>query len=175
MIVTTLLQPCYNLVTWYKSPRVWSSCYCCQVMHGADWDVTWLQRDFGIYIVNLFDTGQASRVLGLPKYSLAFLLDYCCKVQADKQYQLADWRIRSAAVRPLLTAPTLSYPVPSLYPVEQIKYVRSTEVWLYSHASDEYLKMYSLAIYNSSGKSSKMDMCGYMKHDWHISSTGRYM
>ena len=69
--------------------------FCCKVMHGADWDVQWLQRDFGIYVVNLFDTGQASRVLNLPRYSLSFLLQYCCNVQADKQYQLADWRIRS--------------------------------------------------------------------------------
>lgn len=29
-----------------------------QVMHGADRDIMWLQRDFGIYICNLFDTGQ---------------------------------------------------------------------------------------------------------------------
>ena len=29
-----------------------------QVMHGADKDITWLQRDFGIYVCNLFDTGQ---------------------------------------------------------------------------------------------------------------------
>eukprot|EP00731_Ephydatia_muelleri_P038543 Em0799g5a len=65
-----------------------------KVMHGADWDIPWLQRDFGIYVVNLFDTGQASRVLALPKFSLAYLLQYCCDVQADKQYQLADWRIR---------------------------------------------------------------------------------
>ena len=65
-----------------------------QVMHGADWDICWLQRDFGLYVVNLFDTGQASRVLGLPRYSLAFLLDYCCKVKANKEYQLADWRVR---------------------------------------------------------------------------------
>ena len=65
-----------------------------QVLHGADWDVLWLQRDFGLYIVNMFDTGQASRVLNLPRYSLAFLLQYCCSVQADKQFQLADWRIR---------------------------------------------------------------------------------
>jgi len=28
-------------------------------MHGADHDVLWLQRDFGLYLVNLFDTGQA--------------------------------------------------------------------------------------------------------------------
>jgi len=57
-------------------------------------DIQWLQRDFGLYIVNMFDTGQASRSLGLPKHSLAFLLQYCCGVKADKQFQLADWRIR---------------------------------------------------------------------------------
>ena len=28
------------------------------MLHGADRDVVWLQRDFGIYICNLFDTGQ---------------------------------------------------------------------------------------------------------------------
>ena len=35
-----------------------------KVFHGADSDVKWLQRDFGLYIVNLFDSGQASRILG---------------------------------------------------------------------------------------------------------------
>jgi hypothetical protein len=29
-----------------------------KVLHGADSDIVWLQRDFGLYIVNLFDTGQ---------------------------------------------------------------------------------------------------------------------
>jgi len=28
-----------------------------KVLHGADKDVEWLQRDFGLYIVNMFDTG----------------------------------------------------------------------------------------------------------------------
>lgn len=27
-------------------------------MHGADRDIMWLQRDFGIYVCNMFDTGQ---------------------------------------------------------------------------------------------------------------------
>lgn len=31
-------------------------------MHGADRDVLWLQRDFGIYVANLFDTGQVRGV-----------------------------------------------------------------------------------------------------------------
>ncbi|XP_033122745.1 exosome component 10-like [Anneissia japonica] len=65
-----------------------------KVFHGANMDVVWLQRDFGVYIVNMFDTGQASRVLGLAKHSLAYLLKMYCDVDAAKEYQLADWRIR---------------------------------------------------------------------------------
>eukprot|EP00897_Mesotaenium_endlicherianum_P003670 jgi/Mesen1/3330/ME000191S02465 len=29
-----------------------------KVLHGSDRDILWLQRDFGIYVANLFDTGQ---------------------------------------------------------------------------------------------------------------------
>ncbi|KAF8112094.1 hypothetical protein N665_0067s0015 [Sinapis alba] len=65
-----------------------------KVMHGADRDIIWLQRDFGIYVCNLFDTGQASRVLKLERNSLEFLLKHYCGVAANKQYQNADWRIR---------------------------------------------------------------------------------
>lgn len=65
-----------------------------KVMHGADFDVEWLQKDFGLYIVNLFDTGQATRVLQYPHFSLSYLLQKFCNVQAQKQYQLADWRQR---------------------------------------------------------------------------------
>ena len=36
-------------------------------MHGADNDVVWLQRDFGIYICNLFDTNEVC--LKWPNYS----------------------------------------------------------------------------------------------------------
>lgn len=35
-----------------------------KIFHGADHDIIWLQRDFGIYIVNLFDTYHASKLLG---------------------------------------------------------------------------------------------------------------
>ncbi|CAA7394758.1 unnamed protein product [Spirodela intermedia] len=65
-----------------------------KVMHGADRDILWLQRDFGIYVCNLFDTGQASRVLQLERNSLEFLLQYFCGVTANKEYQQADWRLR---------------------------------------------------------------------------------
>jgi len=65
-----------------------------KVLHGADFDVEWLQKDFGVYIVNMFDTGQACRVLMLPSFSLANLLNTLCNISADKKYQLSDWRIR---------------------------------------------------------------------------------
>ncbi|CAA7016043.1 unnamed protein product [Microthlaspi erraticum] len=65
-----------------------------KVMHGADRDILWLQRDFGIYVCNLFDTGQASRVLNLERNSLEFLLQHYCGVTANKEYQNADWRVR---------------------------------------------------------------------------------
>jgi exosome complex exonuclease RRP6 len=52
------------------------------------------QRDFGLYLVNLFDTGQAARVLGYPSASLAHLLERHVGVSPDKRYQLADWRLR---------------------------------------------------------------------------------
>jgi exosome complex exonuclease RRP6 len=65
-----------------------------KVLHGADSDVLWLQKDLGLYLVNMFDTGQAARVLELPKLSLSYLLSQYCGVTANKAFQLADWRIR---------------------------------------------------------------------------------
>ncbi|KAJ3192132.1 exosome nuclease subunit [Irineochytrium annulatum] len=65
-----------------------------EVLHGAESDIIWLQKDFGVYIVNLFDTFHASHVLELEKHGLAFLLQMYCNVETNKAYQLADWRIR---------------------------------------------------------------------------------
>ena len=65
-----------------------------KVFHGADSDILWLQRDFGVYVVNMFDTGRASRLLSYESYSLKYLLHKFCDFEADKSYQLADWRIR---------------------------------------------------------------------------------
>ncbi|KAL7444519.1 hypothetical protein ACHAXH_008378 [Discostella pseudostelligera] len=65
-----------------------------KVMHGADSDIPWLQRDFGCYVVNLFDTGRASRSLKFPSAGLAYLLRKYAGVEADKAHQLSDWRRR---------------------------------------------------------------------------------
>ncbi|ORY12705.1 exosome complex exonuclease-like protein Rrp6 [Clohesyomyces aquaticus] len=65
-----------------------------KVLHGSYMDIVWLQRDFGLYIVGLFDTFHAARSLGYPGASLAYLLDHFVQFKAQKQYQLADWRVR---------------------------------------------------------------------------------
>lgn len=67
-----------------------------KVLHGADRDVQWLERDFGIYVVNMFDTGQAARLLKFPSAALSYLLTRYCSLQTTlkKKFQLADWRVR---------------------------------------------------------------------------------
>ncbi|GAA6027640.1 hypothetical protein JCM8097_007960 [Rhodosporidiobolus ruineniae] len=65
-----------------------------KVLHGASSDIVWLQRDFGLYVVGLFDTYHATKVLGFNQHSLASLLDMYTDFEPDKRYQLADWRIR---------------------------------------------------------------------------------
>ena len=65
-----------------------------KVLHGCSKDVMWLQRDFGIYVVNCFDTYQAAKILRYPALSLAHLLKYYCGVTLNKKHQLADWRER---------------------------------------------------------------------------------
>ncbi|KAK6505231.1 exosome nuclease subunit [Arthrobotrys musiformis] len=65
-----------------------------KVFHGAFMDIIWLQRDLNIYVVGLFDTYDAARSLGFTGHSLAFLLKKYINFDADKSYQLADWRVR---------------------------------------------------------------------------------
>ncbi|CAG84465.2 DEHA2A04334p [Debaryomyces hansenii CBS767] len=74
-----------------------------KVFHGAFMDIIWLQRDLGLYIVSLFDTYHASKKLGFPKFSLAYLLETFANFKTSKKYQLADWRIRP------LSPPMLAY------------------------------------------------------------------
>lgn len=64
-------------------------------------DMVWLQRDLGLYVNGLFDTFFACDLLSYPGKSLAFLLSKFVSFDADKQYQLADWRIRYKLLTPL--------------------------------------------------------------------------
>lgn len=65
-----------------------------KVFHGAESDVIWLQRDFGIYVVGMFDTYYATKLLSLGGHSLSHLVRHYGGIELDKKFQLADWRIR---------------------------------------------------------------------------------
>ena len=64
------------------------------VMHGADYDIRSLHRDFGIEVHNLFDTMIASRFLGITDFGLAALLKARFGKELNKKYQKADWSKR---------------------------------------------------------------------------------
>lgn len=64
------------------------------VMHGSDYDIRSLHRDFGIEVTNLFDTMIAARFLGITDFGLAALLRARFNIELDKKYQKADWSKR---------------------------------------------------------------------------------
>ncbi|VDN04061.1 unnamed protein product [Thelazia callipaeda] len=65
-----------------------------KVFHGPESDILWLQRDFGIYVVNMFDTHKAMKALNFSKFSYHHLVQSYCKHTLDKKLQKADWRKR---------------------------------------------------------------------------------
>jgi ribonuclease D len=65
-----------------------------KVLHGADYDVTTLKRDFGFRFDSLFDTMLAARFLGLPEIGLQAVLRSEFAVDLSKESQLDDWSRR---------------------------------------------------------------------------------
>ena len=65
-----------------------------KVLHGADYDVTTLKRDFGFAFANVFDTMIASRVLGRPEIGLQALLRTEFAIALAKDSQKDDWSRR---------------------------------------------------------------------------------
>ena len=78
----------------YKLNGIFSNPSILKVFHGAESDIIWLQRDFGVYVVGMFDTYYASKLLNLGSHSLSHLIRYYVGIEVDKKFQLADWRIR---------------------------------------------------------------------------------
>ena len=72
-------------------------------------DVRSLHRDFGIFVVNAFDTYECAQVLRLEQHGLAAVCEYYGLNESDHykdlkaHYQACDWRLRP------LTKPMLEY------------------------------------------------------------------
>jgi ribonuclease D len=61
------------------------------LMHGADYDIRILDRDYGIRVAGLEDTQIMAQLLGEEKTGLAALLEKELGVRLDKKFQRADW------------------------------------------------------------------------------------
>ena len=65
-----------------------------KILHGADYDIRSLYRDFKIEVCSLFDTQIASRILGSNETGLASLLKEHFNIDLEKKYQKRDWSKR---------------------------------------------------------------------------------
>lgn len=61
------------------------------VLHGADYDVRCLRREYGWDLGRIFDTMIAARRLGMKELGLAALVDAHFGVRLTKEHQRADW------------------------------------------------------------------------------------
>jgi ribonuclease D len=61
------------------------------VLHGADYDVRCLKREFGWRLPNLFDTMAAARRLGQAALGLSALVENHFGVRLSKDHQRSDW------------------------------------------------------------------------------------
>jgi len=74
-----------------------------KILHGADYDIRSLYRDYQFQIQNLFDTESAARFLGLKETGLGAILGSRFQIHLDKRFQKTDWSKRP------LTDPMLAY------------------------------------------------------------------
>jgi ribonuclease D len=70
-----------------------------KVLHGADYDVVTMKRDFGFTFANVFDTMIAARYLGLPAVGLQALALAELGVALTKDSQRDDWSVRPLTPR----------------------------------------------------------------------------
>jgi ribonuclease D len=65
-----------------------------KILHGADYDLRILNRDFGFTTSNLIDTMVSAQLLGYEAYGLAALLERHFGLTVNKAHQRADWAMR---------------------------------------------------------------------------------
>lgn len=65
-----------------------------KILHGGDYDLRILHRDFGFTVSNLVDTMVCAQLLGYEAFGLAALLERHFAIKLDKSHQRADWAMR---------------------------------------------------------------------------------
>lgn len=73
--------------------RVW--------VHGGEYDVACLKRDYELRFANLFDTQQAASFLGWQRTGYAAVVEAVCGVPLKKEHTQYDWGQRPIGAEPL--------------------------------------------------------------------------
>lgn len=71
------------LVDWLKTAKVW--------MHGADYDISLMLREWQITPPVLYDTQIAAQLIGHDRFGYASLVEQYFEVELSKSSQKADW------------------------------------------------------------------------------------
>lgn len=71
------------LVSWLKSAKIW--------MHGADYDMSLMTREWQMVPPVLYDTQIAAQLLGCERFGYASLVEQYFGVELSKSSQKADW------------------------------------------------------------------------------------
>lgn len=81
------------LVDWLRTAKIW--------MHGADYDMSLMLREWKMVPPVLFDTQIAAQLLGHEKFGYASLVEQYFDVELSKSSQKADWGKRPLSTKML--------------------------------------------------------------------------
>ncbi len=95
------------------------------LLHGGDYDVVSMKRDFGVSFSRIFDTMIAAQFLAMPRIGLADLIETCFGYHIDKRYQRHDWSSRPLLEEHLHYARGDTHFLPALREVLTLKLQRS--------------------------------------------------
>ncbi len=93
-----------------------------KVLHGADYDVVCLARDFGLRFSGLFDTMLAAQFLGMERLGLAALCSQYFGVELDKSLTRHDWGRRP------IDPPYIQYMCEDVLYLEELREILEAQV-----------------------------------------------
>ena len=105
------------------------------VLHGADYDVRCLKREYGFALSGLFDTMAAARRLGRLGLGLSALVEEQFGVRLSKDFQRSDWGRRPLTVEQVSYAALDTHFLLPLYEV-LARELRARDLW--SEAVQEF-------------------------------------
>jgi len=111
-----------------------------KILHGADYDLRSVHRQWGFRIKNLFDTGVAAHFIGMTHLGLGALAEELLgkTLLKDKRLQRADWSVRPLSQEALDYA---AEDVESLMEIRDILWKRLTDLGRTEWVLEEFERM----------------------------------